>query len=180
MRVFHSVVAWSSLLIVTLALPSVALQPAQSRSETEASIQDWTLGLWRGARYDENDGSEASIEIWVEPALDGLGKIEQLVVEGDDAKYRGLAVESIDPESGDPVRYYINNVRSGIVELRGVVEIERSEWRRESAESTVKSRLISERIAPNGWRRTQSISKDGGITWTVLWRDELQFVSDRR
>ena len=180
MRFLHSSLALSSLLAGILAFPLVALQTAESRAEAKASIQDWTLGLWRGVRYDSNDGSEAPIEIWVEPALGGMGKIEQLVVDSDDVTYRGLAVESIDPESGDPVRYYFNTVRSGIVELRGVVEIDRSEWRRVDAESTEESRLISERIAPNGWRRTQSISKDGGLSWTVLWRDELRFVSSKR
>jgi len=165
---------------VVLALPLVALQPEESRPETRDSSQDWTLGLWQGVRHDANDGSEAPIEIWVEPALGGEGKIEHLAVGVDDVVYRGLAVESIDPESKDRVRYYINNVRSGIVELRGAVEANRTEWWRVSAETSVESRLISEPITPNGWRRTQSISKDGGVTWTVLWRDELRFVSDTR
>lgn len=180
MRVLRSSVAWASFLAAVLALPLVALQPGESRPEIRDSSQDWTLGLWQGVRHDSNDGSEAPIEIWVEPALGGNGKIEHLAVGADDVVYRGLAVESIDPESKDHVRYYINDARSGIVELRGVVEADRAEWWRVTPQRTEESRLISERIAPNGWRRTQSISKDGGITWTVLWRDELRFVSDSR
>ena len=35
------------------------------------------------------------------------------------------------------------------------------------------SRLISERLGDDRWRRTMSVSQDGGRTWSVLWIDEL-------
>jgi hypothetical protein len=72
------------------------------------------------------------------------------------------------------VRQYVNATRGRFVRLEGEVEGDRSTWRATTPGRTRESRLVSERLAGERWRRTQLVSDDGGGTWRILWEDELE------
>jgi hypothetical protein len=148
-------------------------------AETAAAVDpagafDWTVGTWRGVRVDGADGSGAPMEMRVEPILGGAGQARHLRVgQGSDA-YLGYAVQIYDPEAGRWLRQYVNAVRRRFATLEGDVVSETSSlWRPATPRPDRLSRLDSERLPDERWRRTMHVSTDGGETWRVLWRDEL-------
>jgi hypothetical protein len=140
------------------------------------AILDWVLGCWEGVRREGSDGSEAPMVIRVEPALGGAGQVHHLEVQLEDTVYRGFAVQVFDSRLGRYVQQYVNSSRSRFVRLEGDLEGERITWQSVSPKRTRESRLVSERIAQDRWRKTMSISEDDGQTWRVLWMDELVAV----
>lgn len=134
---------------------------------------DWTIGEWRGVR---RDGASAEpLAVRVEPILGGAGQLEHLEVTPADGRvYRGFTVQVLDPASRKWERRYVNSTNGEFVPLEGAVDGERSVWRVTAPERTRESRLVSEKFAPDGWRRTMSVSEDGGASWRVLWSDELR------
>jgi hypothetical protein len=137
---------------------------------------DWMLGTWEGVRRGGGDGDAAPMTMRVESILGGAGVVQHLEVRHGGGVYRGFAVQVLDQELGRPVRQYVNDTTGRFVRLEGEGDGERSTWRSVAPERTRESRLVSERVPPDGWRRTQSVSEDGGLTWRVLWQDELSLT----
>lgn len=190
MRSFHAIPATAPLAVLASCLillgcgvdnselePASAYESGSLEGSTEPSAG---VEYWRGVRRDFRDGSEAPIEVEVEPILDSRGRLERLKIGSNEDPYLGLAVELFDPQTKIWQRYYSNNVTLKFIEMIGEARGERTIWHRSKLEDSRRSRMVSERIEPDRWRRTQSVSDDGGRTWTVLWEDELQRVADRR
>ena len=134
---------------------------------------DWTVGAWKGVRRDAADGHESPMVMRVAEILGGSGQTREMEIVHDGGVYRGFCVQIYDPSLGGWVRQYVNDVRRRYARLEGTVEGARSVWRGASAQRTRESRVISERTANGMWRRTMSVSEDGGETWRPLWIDEL-------
>jgi hypothetical protein len=141
---------------------------------------DWTVGQWTGVRRDGADGSEAPMTMRVAAILGGGGLIRELEVRHGSGVYRGLSVVAFEREAARWVEQYVNDVHGRFVRLEGELGDggARSVWRVVAPERRRESRLVSERLGADRWRRTQSVSEDGGTTWRVLWIDELE--RDRR
>jgi len=172
---------------VVLVLASVALSPIATGSGEPPAAEtarepaperafDWTVGTWEGVRRDGADGSEAPMTMRVAPILGGAGQIRELEVRHSGGVYRGFSVQVFEREAGRWVEQYANDVHGRFARLEGELEGggARSVWRSVAPERRRESRLVSERLGPDRWRRTQSVSEDGGATWRVLWIDELE------
>ena len=155
-------------------LLALGCQSPSERLEHNPSPFDWTLGSWQGVRRAGADGSENPMKMRVESILGGAGQVEHLEVCHDGGVYRGFSVQVFDVGLGQYVRQYVNSTRGKFVRLEGEVDASRSTWESVSPQRTRDSRLVSERLASNQWRRTQSVSENGGRTWRVLWEDVLQ------
>lgn len=166
----------AALAAAVLALAVAAPLPVAAEEEAAGDL-DWTVGTWEGVRRGGDGGDAEPATLRVEPILGGAGYAEHLAVTHDDGVYRGYAVTVFDTEADRWVRHYVNAVRGSLVRLDGEVDGPRSVWRITSPGRTRESRLISEPLDGNRWRRTHEISEDGGETWRVLWRDELERVS---
>ncbi len=151
---------------------AIANLPGTIAAET-ASDLDWTLGLWEGGRRDGADGSEARMTMRVEAILGGAGQIRHIEIPHGGDVYRGFAVQVFNEAKGRWVRHYTSENRGRFSSLEGEAEGDSSIWRMTTPDRTRESQLTSERLGDDRWRRTMSISKDGGRTWTVLWIDEL-------
>jgi hypothetical protein len=135
---------------------------------------DWTLGSWHGVRREVSTGDEAAMSLLVEKAPDGRGLIERLEVETDGDPYVGFAVSAPETSSDGWMRIYANDVRPSFARLASrSVTGDRTVWLSVTATPPKGSRLVSERLAPDRWRRTQQFSTDGGSTWKDLFVDEL-------
>ncbi|MEM7051642.1 MAG: hypothetical protein AAF604_18380 [Acidobacteriota bacterium] len=144
-------------------------------AEVETAPFDWTLGTWEGVRRDAADGSEEAMTLRVEPILGGAGQQRHLEVRLDDRVYRGYSVQLFDHRLGKWVRQYANQVRGRFTRLEGEIEADgRSVWRGAARERTRESRLTSERLGTDRWRRTMAVSDDDGKSWRGLWTDELR------
>lgn len=173
---------WKSLaaaaLLVAVASPPTPL-PASDAGEREPHDDlGWTVGTWQGFRQDGADGNRAPMTLRVETILAGAGLMEHLEVTHEGGVYRGLSVTVYDIEAGTWVRQYVNSTRGRFVRLEGEVDGDRSTWRSTTPGRTRESRLVSERLDGGRWRRTQQVSEDGGETWRILWRDELDRVPE--
>ena len=110
----------------------------------------------------------------VEPLLAGPGQIRTLEVRSaDGGVYRGTAVQQ-QRDTGRWFWQYTNSVGRPVARYAGEVEGGRSVWRSISPGRSRESRLVSERMPDGRWRRSMSISTDGGETWRGLWVDELR------
>lgn len=166
----------AALAAALLALAAAA--PLRVAAEEEAAGDlDWTVGTWEGVRRGGDGGDAEPATLRVEPILGGAGYAEHLEVSPGDGVYRGYAVTVFDAGDGRWVRYYVNAVRGSLVRLDGEIDGPRSVWRVTTPGRTRESRLTSEPLEGERWRRTHEISEDGGATWRVLWRDELERVS---
>ena len=140
-----------------------------------ADLLAWTEGKWHGARRDTNDGSEAPMTIVIERIPNGRGTIERLEVATDGDPYVGFSVSTPNPEGGGWTRLYANDVHQKFARLVAEsVAGDRTVWQSVTATPPRGSRLISERMGPDRWRRTQQVSNDNGATWQVLFVDELE------
>lgn len=160
-----------------LALPillAAVLTPAACRApDAPDSGLDWLLGDWHGTRRHGDDGSAAGLRVRVEPLAEGHGQVERVQVEGEAQPYVGFAVRT----PGGPGRWtmaYANATRDSISRLAGEVAGDRATWRSSTPGDARESRLEVERLGPDAWRRTQSVSEDGGRTWRVLFTDEVR------
>lgn len=158
-------------LLASAALAAPGTRPAQ---DSDRSALHWTLGAWEGVRRDGADGTEAPMTCRVEAILGGAGFAEHLEVRHDKGVYRGYAVAALDRDAGRWVRQYVNDVKGRFVRQEGSPDGDRITWRSVSPERKQESRMVSERIGAEGWRRTQSYSDDGGKTWKVRFVDELR------
>ncbi len=137
---------------------------------------DWMLGRWEGVRRHGEDGSEAPLRLEARSILGGAGQAIELEIVGESGTYRGIWVQIYDPEKHRWLCRYGNNTRRSWASLEG----DGSVYRSVSPGRSRESRLESERIGDNGWRRTQSVSEDGGTTWRVLFVDELELIPGSR
>ena len=134
-----------------------------------------TIGAWEGLRRDIADGTETRMVMRVEPLPGGDGQFRSLEVFGDRGTYHGAAVQRFDPGQGCWVRRYTNSATRPFARYRATeVDGDRSVWRSVSPGRTRESRLVSEHLPDGVWRRTMSVSADGGRTWRGLWIDELR------
>ena len=166
-----------SIRVVAIALAALVAQPPSSIQAPASGPQhalDWQVGEWEGTRRDAGDGSESRMVMRVETILGGAGQTREMEIVHDGGVYRGFCVQVFDPEREVWVRRYVNDVRRSYASLEGVSEDDRSLWRSTSPGRARESRLVSERPGPGQWRRTMSVSEDGGATWRVLWIDELR------
>ena len=164
-------------LVSTLLPVTVSTAADRAAAERLESSFDWTVGEWRGMRRDGQDGSEASMRMVIEPVLGGAGQTRVIEVEHGGGIYHGFAVQVFNRDLGRWVRQYVNAARGRFSRLEGEIEKKMSVWRSVTPGRSRESRLVSERPGPDRWRRTMSISSDGGATWRVLWIDELTRAS---
>jgi hypothetical protein len=162
------------LLISTLLALALTLPGGLAAEEAAGGDLAWTVGAWKGVRTDGVDGSRVPMNLRVEPILGGAGLAERLEVKQRDGAYRGFAVTAYDQEEKVWVRQYVNSTRGRFVRLVGTVEGDRSTWEPEPPGEGRRSRMVSERLGEGRWRRTQSVSEDGGETWQTLWQDDLE------
>lgn len=135
---------------------------------------DWTLGTWEGVRRDVADGTEAEMILRIEPLAGGGGQIRALEITDESEVYRGTAVQRFDSSTGTWFWQYTNSATRAFALYRGRIENNRSIWRSISPGRSRESRLVSERLPDERWRRSMSISTDGGATWLELWVDDLR------
>ena len=135
---------------------------------------EWTLGTWEGVRRDVADGTECEMIMRVELLVGGGGQIRCLEVRSKRGVYRGTAVQLFDASSNTWLWQYTNSATRAFAVYRGRIENDRSVWRSILPGRRRESRLLSERLTGGRWRRSMSISTDGGRTWTGLWVDDLR------
>ena len=133
----------------------------------------WTLGTWRGQRIEAATGDAAPMTLTVRPILGGAGRLEELEVTHARGVYRGVHLILREVERERWVSHYANEAKGALVSMEGSAEGETFAWRSVAPARTRESRLVYERCGPDGWRRTQQFSEDGGQEWTVLFTDEL-------
>jgi hypothetical protein len=163
--------AWLATLTAALLLAAPTLPVA---GDVAGTPFDWTLGAWEGTRRDGADGSEEPMTMRVEAILGGAGLTHHLEIVHSGGTYRGFSVQVHDPKLGRWVRQYINATNASFVRLEGEVDGDGSIWRSTGAGRKRDSRLVSQRLPDGGWRRTLSVSEDGGSMWRVLWIDVLR------
>jgi len=135
---------------------------------------DWLLGDWHGVRRDGGDGTEAPMTVHVVALSDGPGQVERVQVAADRAPYVGFAVRVPSGTSGHWVMLYTNATREAFARLAGQVGTDRVTWQSVTPGRSRDSRTLTERLDANRWRRTQRVSEDNGVTWRVLFTDELE------
>lgn len=159
---------------VPVMLLSLLLATACGGASSPLGPLDWTLGDWHGVRRAADDGSEAPIALRIEALPEGRGQIERLQVASDGTPYIGFAVRVPVGISGRWMMLYANSARETVSRLEGNIEGNRGTWQPVAPGKKRISRLVSERLGTDRWRRTQHISEDGGKTWRVLFTDELE------
>ena len=164
---------------VGLVLLAAGLVASMAAASNAPGSLDWTLGEWRGVRRDAASGRESSMILRVEEILGGAGHRRELEISEDgEVIYHGFAVQVPDDARGVWVREYTNAGRGWFSPLEGTVESETmSVWRGVSPTRKRESKLISERVGGDRWRRTMTISEDGGESWRALWIDDLKRVA---
>lgn len=165
-------------LLLAAAAAQAATEPPSAPPPDKAFA--WTQGTWEGVRRDGTDGSEAPMRLWINLILDGAGQTRELRVIAGGNTYRGFSVVMFERETGRWFEVYTDDVHGRLVRLEADIETtgpagaERSVWRPVDPGRERDSRLVSERLGTDVWRRTMSVSDDGGTTWRVLWTDELK------
>lgn len=175
-----------ALLPVLSAGSSATAGPAQAPTAESAPAPppeeafDWTRGNWKGVRRHGADGSEAEMRLTISPLLEGAGLTTELRVAREGGLYRARLLQAMESDTGRWYQVYINDVDRRFVRSEGEI-LETGEkgavhsvWTRTDPDGGRLSKLDSEYLPPDRWRRTQSVSDDGGATWRVLWTDELQ------
>lgn len=160
-------IAVAATLAALVVVPPVSAQP---------DAFDWTLGTWEGVRRDGVTGTEEPLRLTVEGVLGGTAFLRRLEVDGELGVYRGLSVQVYDGERDRWLWQYTSEGRGWFAEY-GADEVDgtRSVWT--PTEPRVRdSRLTSELLPDELWRRTMEVSDDGGESWRVLWVDELRRV----
>jgi len=160
--------------ILSMACPRPASSPESTPGAGPEHDLDWTIGAWAGIRRDGADGTEFPMTMTVAPILGGAGQIVTLEVRHDGGVYRGVEIQAWDKDEGRWVRQYVNSVRGHFVRLNGEVDGARSVWQSISPDGARESRLVSEPAGEGRWRRTMSVSEDGGVSWRILWIDNLR------
>lgn len=165
------------------AVAPVALGGAESSAAAATGVAtgddvsgalDWTIGRWHGVRRDGADDTEAPMTLRAEPILGGAGVVFHLEVRQGETPYRGFSVQVPSADGDRWLRRYTSAGRGAFAALEGRVQAGRGVWTSTAPQGPRRSRLVSERLGDAGWRRTMSISEDGGETWRVLWIDELE------
>src|SRR5262249_23969817 len=123
------------------------------------SLLDWSLGKWVGTRRDAATDQAVKLQLRVEPVLGGLGQIVHLEAEHKEGPYLGFTVRMPTDKPGKWSMTDWNAKRTNPAQLNGEVEATRGVWHSASAEQARHSRLLSERVGEDGWRRTMSISE---------------------
>jgi len=157
-----------------LFLSALLLPAAGCGTAAPSLAPDWLVGDWHGVRRDGDDGSEAPMTSHIAALPDGPGQVERLEVASDGAPYVGFAVRV---PSGSPGRWtmiYANASRESFARLEGEVRGDGITWRSVTPGRRRESRVEVERLGENRWRRTNRVSEDGGVTWRVLFTDELR------
>lgn len=151
--------------LATAAISCTALPAPDSFS--------WTVGHWHGARSSGEDGRAAPMTVLVEPLGDGSGQVECLRVEASGGPYVGFTIRRRD-DAGAWRMVYVNSTEHAFARLDASTYESKTTWSSVSGARLRESRLISERIGENRWRKTQQFSDDGGTSWKVLFTDELE------
>lgn len=135
---------------------------------------DWTIGVWHGTRSDAADGSSAPMTMTVEPILGGHGQLRRVEIGEGENLYRGIAVQIPDRDRKVWIRQYTNGLHGSFAALVGKVTGATSVWSSAGRKTLRRSSVVSEHLTGDRWRRTMSVSEDGGSTWRVLWIDDLE------
>jgi len=164
----------------TPAAPSAnppLVPPAASPAARAAPIAPPPLAaaeeLWIGTRRAGVDGTPAPMTLRLRAILGGAGRCEEIEVRNGERPYRGFSVETFDDTASVWVRQYVNVVNGRFVRMEGTKDGGRGFWTVLSDDPKHGSRLEVSWSDATHWRRTQSVSDDGGRTWRVLWSDEL-------
>ena len=102
------------------------------------------------------------------------GQVERLQVDLTPRPYVGFTLRSRDSASGRWTMIYANSTRQTIGRLDGKLREKRSIWESAGPDASHGSRLVSEQLDQNHWRRIQLVSEDAGKTWKTLFTDELE------
>jgi hypothetical protein len=160
---------------VFILLGFLILGTPDETARAEGPPLGWTVGRWSGTRSDANDGSVAPLRMLVERLPGGHGLIERLEVTTEGDPYVGFSVCLPDPSNQEWEKLYTNDVRPKFARMRAPsVEETRNVWLSVTAKPPRASRLVSERLGSDRWRRTQQTSTDGGATWKTVFVDELE------
>jgi hypothetical protein len=160
--------------VVVLALGVTPFLQGESPQPKTRGALDWSAGEWVGTRRDAGSGESVELRLRVEPVLGGAGQAEHLQALHRQGPYLGFTVLMPTEKPGKWSMTYWNSKRTESARLSGDVKATRSTWRTVAPDQPRQSRLLSEQLGRDGWRRTMSISEDGGKSWHVLWVDELQ------
>ena len=133
----------------------------------------WTVGHWHGTRHSGDGGRDARMTVLVERLGDGAGQVECLRVEAPTSPYVGFTITRRE-ESGAWKMIYVNSTEHAFARLEGASSGAKTVWSSVTPGRLRESRLVSERIGDDLWRKTQQYSEDGGATWQVLFTDELE------
>lgn len=159
---------------------AVGALPQTGRSATGVEpvpVEDalvWTIGRWEGERIEGGTGDREPLRTEVSAVLGGAGDEERLEVGRPGKLYRGLYLQVFDPALKKSVLMYVNASRREFARLEGDAGPDRAVWLSTTARPPRGSRLTYERIGPDRWRRTQEVSHDSGVHWTVLFVDEMR------
>jgi len=165
------------LLVGTLAggaLPKTGRSAPFAADPVAGDALAWTIGRWEGERVEAGTGDRARLATEVAPVLGGAGVEERLEIRGAGTPYRGLYLEVFDPAIRKSVLMYVNASRREFARLEGTAGADRAEWLSTTARPPRGSRLTYERVDSDRWRRTQWVSEDSGMHWTVLFTDEMR------
>jgi hypothetical protein len=162
-------------------VPVLLLLASCRTAEPLPASFDWTVGTWTGARRAGEEAVAAPMTLRVEALPGAAGQVECLRVEAPSGPYLGFAIRRFDPASGRWGMLYANSPGRTFARLEGELagapgaEVDGSSslWTSTTTAPPRGSRLVSERIGADRWRRTQLVSEDGGATWRVLFIDEL-------
>jgi hypothetical protein len=160
-------------LVVAFMLVANSLS-AESPLASATRPLDWSLGKWVGTRRDATTDQTVKLQLRVEAILGGIGQIEHLEAEHRQGAYLGFTVRMPTEKPGKWSMTYWNSKRTDSAQLNGEVEATCSTWCSAAQNKLRQSRLFSEQMGADGWRRTMSVSDDQGKSWRVLWVDELR------
>lgn len=170
-RVFRRMRIGSRVAGLSLILGLLGAAPGLS---APAPTLDWLQGDWRGVRRDAADGTEAPLTVHVEPFDVAPGQIERVEVKTKGVPYVGFTVRMPLETPARWLMIYANSTRETFSRLHGVVQDGRVTWRSTATGSPRMSNVIVERIDDDHWKRTNSVSEDGGKSWHTLFIDEVE------
>jgi hypothetical protein len=174
---FYGLTLGSALGAALTALGLLGATAGCSARDVASDPLAWTVGNWHGVRRSADDGEEAPMAVRVESLPDGGGQVEILRVEGASGPYVGFALRVKDAQ-GEWTMVYASSPGRPFARLEGQVGEGSSTWTSVTPGRTRESRLVSERVDRQRWRKTQQVSDDGGATWRVLFTDELERDGD--
>jgi hypothetical protein len=148
---------------------------------------DWLVGRWRvrhsrlkarlagSTEWEEFDGSSVA---WL--TLDGLGTVDDNVVELPSGTYRAVGIRAYDPKTGQWSIWWLDGRFPGQIEppVRGGFKDGVGTFVGDDTLNgrPIKVRFTWSKITPTSAHWEQAFSPDAGATWETNWRMEFTRV----